>query len=91
MIRSMLRREVRINSDGFEIRQIRTIRIPWNRLQRVWVARSGVGYGVRVRVEGYRQPRLLPVGAFGKAALGDDSVVSQLAASLRRHLQDKNE
>src|SRR5438445_9450717 len=48
MIRSSLRREVRVDAEGFEFRQIRTRRVPWNRLRGVWVGRSGVGYGVRV-------------------------------------------
>jgi len=86
MIRSSLRREVRVDAEGFEFRQIRTRRVPWNRLQGVWVGRSGVGYGVRVKINGDRFPRQLPVGALGKPALQDNSIVVRLASVLRGHL-----
>lgn len=86
MIWSALRREVHVGTEGFVIRQFRTRHVPWASLRSVRVGPSGIGYGIRIRVEGDRFPRLLPVGAFGRGARQQGSVVMRLAAALSDHL-----
>jgi len=81
-----LRRQVEVDPDGFVIRFFKTTRVRWDALRDVRIVRSGVGYGVRVRIARYRLPCLLPVGSFGKPARRDDSVVMLLARDLEAHL-----